>query len=477
MISVKKYFAILCFWGMTVIVPLYYEEAYFNIIPAKGRAVCLLLLIVLPVFFISSIIQLTQKKKIEGLKKNICSLDLAMLFFLLAVLVSWLHAENKAEAFWGYEGWSAGAFVLMGTVVCYFLMSRHLPDSQNLWLVVLVVNIVVFAVAVLHSMGIDVLSLHEYIEDSQWFEYISTIGQMNALMGYLSLVFPVFAVFFIVSRERTSVILYGVLVAFGEAAVILCASDGIFIAIGACMFFLLPFVWKEKMRMLRFMEMMAVFGIELIGIAVFPFFEEKIDSMNGIARLVVRVPVGLALCAAALLGAVAANKWLEHKKGLWRKLLFGVETAMGLGVAGILIYNIYSYNKHYYWGSGRKYLWSYSWELFRSFPLHTKLFGVGPEMLGQYYEGCYEYFGATVLVAHSEFLQYLLTLGIFGAVAGAGVWITVIYTFYKYRSEEKMTIAFFLSLVAYFAQASVCSPQALTIAVLCVMLSCYRKSL
>lgn len=477
MISAKKYLAILCFLGMTVVVPLYYHEAYFDIIPAKGRALCLVLIPVLAGFLAVSLVQLIQKKKIEKSGKDFCALDAAMLLFFLAVLIAWLHTENKLEAFWGTEGWSVGAFVLMGSVVCYFLMSRHLPDTQNLWLVVLLVNIVIFAIAVLHSMGIDVLSLHEYIEDSQWYQYLSTVGQMNGLMGYLSLVFPVFAVFFIVSRERASVILYGILVVLGEAAVILCASDGIFIAIAVCMFFLLPFVWKEKARMLRFMKMIAGFGINLICIAVLPPFRNKLESMDGVARWITRVPVGIVLCLVALVGAVVSVKLMEKKERLWRILLYVVEVLMGLVELRIFIWHAAEYRLYSYWGSGRKYLWEYSWELFRSFSLPEKLFGVGPEMLGQYYEECYEYFGATVLVAHSEFLQYLLTLGILGAAAWAGICIAVIYTFYKYRSEEKLTIAFFLALVAYFAQSLVCSPQAVTAAVLCVMLSCYRKSL
>lgn len=118
----------------------------------------------------------------------------------------------------------------------------------------------------------------------QWYQYLSTIGQTNAQVGYLALVFPVFAVFFVVSSERISTILYAIVVVLGEMAVILCGSDGIYAAIGGCMFFLLPFVWKDNIRMVRFLEMMAVFGIGIMLVSKTPVFAERLEYMEGLAR-------------------------------------------------------------------------------------------------------------------------------------------------------------------------------------------------
>ncbi len=475
--SAKSYLATFCFWGMMILVPLYYHYAYFDMIEAKARALRLVLYVALAGgVILTAATVIGRKEKIKRFD-CFCSLDYAMCAFAITIFLSWMLCGDKAAAFWGNLGWSTGAFVLMGCVCCYFLLAGNLPESQNLWLPVLLVNIVIFGTSVLHSMKIDVLSLHENIRPDQWYQYFSTMGQTNAQMGYLALIFPVFAVFFVVSSERISTILYAIVVVLGEMAIILCGSDGIYVAIGGCMFFLLPFVWKDNIRMARFLEMMAVFGIVIMLVSKTPLFAERLEYMEGLARAVAQWQVGLVLCLGAAVLACAMAFLTKKHAQQWKCLLYVFEAGMTVFVAAMFAKSVVSYQKVAAWGSGRKYLWSYSVQLFGSLPLKDKLFGVGPEMLGSYYEACQEYFGETVLTAHSEFLQYLLTTGIVGVIAWLAICISVVYTYFKYRSEEKMTIAYFLAMAAYFIQALIINPQPLTAAVCCVMLACYRRSL
>lgn len=475
--SAKSYLAIFCFWGMMILVPLYYRYAYFDMLEAKAKALRLVLYVVLAGGVIPTAATVIGRKEKIKWSDRFCSLDYAMCAFAITIFLSWMLCREKAAAFWGELGWSTGAFVLLGCVCCYFLLAGNLPESQNLWLPVLLVNIVIFGMSVLHSMKIDVLSLHENIRSDQWYQYLSTIGQTNAQMGYLALVFPVFAVFFVVSSERISTILYAIVVVLGEMAVILCGSDGIYAAIGGCMFFLLPFVWKDNIRMVRFLEMMAVFGIGIMLVSKTPVFAERLEYMEGLARTVVQWQVGLVLClGTAVLACAMAFLSKKHARQ-WKGLLYVLEAGMAVFVAAMFAKSVVSYQKVAAWGSGRKYLWSYSVQLFGSLSLKDKLFGVGPELLGSYYEACQEYFGETVLTAHSEFLQYLLTLGVVGVIAWLAICVSIVYSYLKYRSEEKMTIAYFLAMAAYFIQALIINPQPLTAAVCCVMLACYRRSL
>lgn len=475
--SAKSYLATVCFGGMMILVPLYYHYAYFDMIEAKARALRLVLYVVLAgEVILTAAIVIGRKEKIKW-SGHFCSLDYAMCAFAITIFLSWMLCGEKAAAFWGNLGWSTGAFVLLGCVCCYFLLAGNLPESQNLWLPVLLANIVIFGMSVLHSMKIDVFSLHENIRSDQWYQYLSTIGQTNAQMGYLALVFPVFAVFFVVSSERISTILYGVVVVLGEMAIILCGSDGIYVAIGGCMFLLLPFVWKEKARMIRFLEMMAAFGICIIFICKWSVFWDRLDNIEGMARFLVHVPIGIALCLGAGVLTVIMVLLQERYPKAWKGLLWAIEIGMAAAVLVVFVYTMGDYQARSDWGSGRKYLWSYSIQLFGNLPLRNKLFGVGPELLGSYYEACQEYFGETILTAHSEFLQYLLTIGVLGVIAWLAICFSVVYTYFKYRSEEKMTIAYFLSMAAYFIQAIIMNPQPLTAAVCCVMLACYRRSL
>ncbi len=474
--ELKKYLAAGCFLGLMILVPLYYHFGYFDLIESKAGIFRLIIYIVFAIEIIIAAVQIVKERKITVLA-DFCALDYAMCFFAIAVILSWLCARDKSAAFWGSQGWSTGALLLAGSVLCYFVISRYLPENQNLWLPVLVVNVLIFCMVIWNAMGNDTLSLHENIRPDQWYQYMSTLGQTNAVMGYIALIFPVFAIFFIASSQRSSAILYGIVVVLGEMSVILCGSDGIYIAIGGCMFFLLPFVWKEKKRMVRFLEMMAAFGVCIMVICKLEVFWDRLDHIEGMARFLVHMPVGEALCGGAVILAGVMTFFMEKHKKIWNGLLWGIEAGMGVGVILVLANTVKQYQSFDNWGSGRKYLWEYSWELFCGFSWKDKLFGVGPDMLGGYYANCYEYFGETFLTAHSEFLQYLLTIGIVGAVAWIGICIMIVYSYFKYRMEETLTVAYFLPLVAYFMQAMIMNPQPLTLAVVCVMLACFRKSI
>ena len=473
--KINRYLAVGCFLGLMILVPLYYHFGYFDLIEAKAGIFRLMIYLVAAVEAALAVVGIVRKRKITG-PKNFCALDYAMCFFAMMVLIAWLSAENKSAAFWGNQGWSTGALLLTGSVLCYFVISRYLPEDQNLWLPVLIVNMLLFCMVIWNGMGNDALSLHKNIRSDQWYQYMSTLGQTNAMMGYMALVFPVFAIFFIVSSQRSSAVLYGTAVVLGEMSVILCGSDGIYIAIGGCMFFLLPFVWKEKKRMVRFLEMMAAFGVCMVFISVLPVFGDRLEHMEGMARFLINIPVGGVLCGVAAILVGAMKHFMEKEPERWRRILKRTEIGMGIGVVLIFVYTVVQYQRLDNWGSGRKYLWEYSWKVFCGFSVKEKVFGVGPEMLGSYYEGCYEHFGETFLTAHSEFLQYLLTIGIAGAVAWIGIWAAIVYTYFKYHTEETLTIAYFLPLTAYFMQAMIMNPQPLTLAAVCVMLACFRRS-
>ena len=473
--KINQYLAEGCFFGLMIVAPLYYHFGYFDMIEAKAEVFRLVIYIVFMIEIVLAVAEVVRKRKITGIA-DFCALDYAMCVFAIAVFISWMSAKNKLAAFLGNQGWSTGALLLIGSVLCYFVISRYLPDNQNLWLPVLTVNVAIFCMVICNGMGKDTLSLHENIRPDQWYQYMSTLGQTNAVMGYIALVFPTFAIFFIASSQRSSAVLYSIVVVLGEMSVILCGSDGIYIAIGGCMFFLLPFVWKEKKRMIRFLEMMAAFGACIMVICKLEVFWDRLDHIEGMARFLIHMPIGEALCGGAVILAVAVIFLMEKHPKIWRAMLWGIEAGMGAGVMLVFVNTVKQYQKFENWGSGRKYLWEYSWNLFCGFSWKDKLFGVGPDMLGSYYEDCYEYFEETFLTAHSEFLQYLLTIGMVGAVAWIGICAAIVYTYFKYRTEETLTVAYFLPLAAYFMQAMIMNPQPLTLAVVCVILACFRRS-
>lgn len=479
----KRYSANVIFFGIAIFIPLFMENGYLNLTQAKAHALYIIALPSVALFVISLLCAKKSSYAINNATKKAAAnkvpkfngLDIILLGFALTLSASALFSQHIADAFWGNSGWYVGTLTMLTLILIYFIVSRYYRPQVNAWLFVLTVNLVVFLLTIIHSLGFDVLGLHANINPKQFYLYVSTVGNVNWLSGYLCITLPAFFVFFMLSTEQASVILYGIALILGICNVLLCASESIFIGIWTCTFFALPFVCRESKRIQRLGALILAFGMCSLWIGLFPSFAKKRDTINGLFSLVLDWKTALIICLLGCLCCfVLPILWKKMSEQMCRRIVIFLEIAMLLSFLALL-YNFFSsYDDS--WGNYRGKIWNASMDLFQNFGFKDKLIGVGPELLGYYYNGLTSY-SLIVLTAHNELLQWLLTTGVLGAGLWCSVFLWLAISYFRSRCWEQGAIAFFLPLAAYLGQAMVNSPNAMNIALFYLFLALYQNKI
>ncbi len=454
-----------------IAIPLYFENAYFNMLAAKEHIYVAGAILYLAAIVISCICEQNRRACIPQKK----GLDWSLFLFAVSALFSCLLSGDIRASFWGSEGWRVGAFVIITFAVFYQVLSKYLQLRQNMWLPVLIVNMVIFVIGIFHSAGIDILSLHENIVPNQYFWYISTIGNVNWYVGYLCLIVPMVAVFYFSCEDLFSRGIYLVFLMLACLNLVLCGSDGVYLGFGVCAFFAIPYAAADGQRMCRLSELMIGYAGALLLVRFCPFFSDRLANIEGISRWFLEPEISGSICALAIFTRwYAGDRWGNFSEKQKKWIIIILEIMLGCCATAFFIDSVVNFGDD--WGTNRGRTWKYCMTMFREFPLKQRLFGLGPEMLGMYFKELSTYFSRQILVAHSEPLQILMTMGIAGLFCWCSVWGSVLGCYFKDKLWQRDSIAFYLPLIAYMAQSFVNSPQPTNVAVLCIIMACYRKS-
>lgn len=104
------------------------------------------------------------------------------------------------------------------------------------------------------------------------------------------------------------------------------------------------------------------------------------------------------------------------------------------------------------------------------------MFGCGCDCFGILFMGKYhDAVNVNYANAHNEFIQYLVTTGIFGFLAYTAIWLSVIYMFVKKKKHTTKDMALFSGIIGYLGQALINNPQAANYAVLFLLLGLYNS--
>jgi O-antigen ligase len=184
----------------------------------------------------------------------------------------------------------------------------------------------------------------------------------------------------------------------------------------------------------------------------------------------------LALCLVFYLIAIKAPKKLNIAKKIYPMLL--VLFVLSIGVCFILantvglgkLDELFKITSE--WGTYRGKIWRYCVKSFLDFNIKDMLFGVGPESLASVTASAKLFEGKNLDQAHNEYLQYLMTTGIFGLAAYLGVIGTTIYTVIKKLRESTLAVALLAALVSYWMQATVNIAQPFTTPIIYIYIAC-----
>lgn len=466
------------FYYAMIIIPLYVENKYFNMLEAKWHVYSVgsiaLLAVALCVVVLNYAVNRNRNRTIPqvlGFQKGLTLLDMALIAFAINAVLSSILSSNPRAAFWGMDGWHVGAFTISSLVLWYFILKNNLKLSHNAWLGVMAVNAFIVIIAILHAMEIDAFSLHLHAYYKQYHLYLSTLGNANWIVGYLSLLFPLFFGFYLISDDRASERIYEVFLFLLCMLMVLTASDGMYLGLGVTAFFLIPFIFQDGVRLRKTSIVLTMYGICLLSISILPAFSGKRDSMNGLSGFFIETYVAAAVIVIGLIGCFALRAGIEKDK-----LAKAGWVAEGVLAVFTIVYaarSINGFDEH--WGTGRGWTWTNSIDKYGSFSTIEKLLGIGPELLRDYYKDTSEFFGRTLLVSHSEPIQILLTMG----AAGLAIWVficsLIISGYIKKRAWKNENCIYYLPLVAYIGQSFVNSAMTTNVAILTVILVLFRQ--
>ena len=489
---------------MFAIYPLYYENKYYNMGDAKWhffKWVTLVAAIALISLFIWYMVYLYQKKGLDKYWdfKASSMPDRFVLAYGIICILSVLFSPYKSYIIFGYEGWYMGLIAQLAFVMLYYFASRFWRWDEIIVIIYLSVSSVVFLLGVLNRFMVDPLQMYVGLDPEYIINFLSTLGQATWFSSYMVVLFPIGLFAYWYYNKKAIRIAAGLYASLGFMTMITQNSDSAFAAYAAMLVGLFCYSFKENRLMKRFFEiLMIMFGSwKFIGLMQIAFADKAVvlsDTMFGLSKGNI---TWVLLAASALLYMVFSI--LDKKELISIAKLRIIRTVVliliGLAIVMIVVYVVlnstgalsgtgFESDNNYLkfdtnWGNNRGSSWMVTMATFRDCSIMRKLFGAGPD---GFYNLVYQYHSQeliekwgenTVLTcAHNEWLTALINVGIFGAVAYAGIFISAIVRFTKKAAERPEVIAPALCILAYMAHNFFCYQQIICTPVIFLIIGC-----
>lgn len=482
--------------AVLLFLPFYKQNNYFDMTYAKAKFLWITggtLLFVYIVITLKNICSgmkrkslLFERKSISVFLQKLSGLDISVLLFVLSVWCSFLTSRHRMAAFWGNAGWFMGCFTITILAGMYFIIRKHKISAR------FVIRLAAAPVGILgvwgifHSFHVDIGGLHEGISND-FYDYIMTIGNVNWYVGILSMIFPMICIlYFAVEQKvlRIMIVFYADVIYYN---LIICRSNGIFLGLLGGGIVICAYILNDKGAIRKLWKLLLHFCV-ISGIVwgICHFYHGKYVEMDSIFYFIIEKKIwlyaGAAIGILLVLSEVFEGYKKKHEKEkfvpLYSKISAGIEryrwwlfwifVLAGLGT--IVIYEACCFSDS--WGTKRGALWIYAIKIWQKFKWKYKIFGCGCDCFGIVFMDTYGgYVNQVYLNAHNEFLQYLVTTGIFGLMSYSSIWIFAIWKFIKQRQHNLSTWVLFSGVLGYLGQAVVNNPQAFNDAVLFIILA------
>jgi O-Antigen ligase. len=476
-----------------LVMPFYFENKYFNLTMAKARFLWVvggILFLAMAACYIPGMVAMisqhrqtviTREYVKQKKEKRFTMLDVSILLFLCSAVCSGFACKTPREAFWGSGGWSMGILTIGILAAMYFAISRNIAFGKYMVRIAILSSSVLYVMGILNSFHIDVFGMHRGIAND-FYTYISTIGNVNWYVGYLSILFPMGCLLYFNCREDWAKRLLFVYVNLGFYNVIICKSDGIILGLAASFFVVGLCIIQYRGFAQDFLKLLIGFSVVTGAVSlIMKFYHGQFIKIDGIFRFVIQKNLWLicGIAASLVLCFLKSGvcKKCRFKFTLTKKQQSMVFCAFFIVIAlAVLFYEISVFQDS--WGTGRGRLWICTYNLFVNFHWKYKLFGCGCDCFGiACLSKYFSHLGGVYLNAHNEFLQYLVTMGFFGLISYCMIWISAGRMFLQKRKKSVRDWMLFSAIMGYLGQSVVNNPQAFNYAVLFLALALFRKSI
>lgn len=459
--------------------PLFMGNKYFNITLSKFAFFTLVSVIFAFLCFFStsdSVSQKAQKNK-SGLRQRILKTDITDASYLALLVfgaVTVCVSGMGESAFLGNDGRYMGyGFFLAAGLAYYFISRYNILKEYQLFAFELSMALACI-LGLVQACGIDLFNLISPIADYQKEIFISTFGNIDIFSAFLSISLPV-SMYMICFRQSEGKygFVYFITAVLGFAGLFLSNSDSGYLGIFAAFFVICLLSFKSARSFRRFNGLCLLFFLSAFLYGTLYKLNIIKREMSFFSQLVTQtkvVYIGMALffVTSLLFTAVKING--KALKAL-RIIFVTVSAALAFSVLFAIIYftkintefdlgsfsNYFRFNDR--WGTNRGFVWRIYLELYNGLPLSQKLFGCGQDCLAnaltkELFNEMLAY-GNYTNNAHNEYLQYLVSIGIFGLASYLTFVISAVVKLFKDKKTSLLSSCVAVCIIAYLVQAAV----------------------
>ncbi len=456
--------------------PLIVTDGYYNITETKSVYFYVLATVTVLAVSVYRFFS-TERKKAFKPKLNVT--DIAVLIFGAVYFLSAVISEYQTDVWTGGNSRYQGAVTVLLYVAVYFTVSRSYRSSAGFLLCSLATFFAVSVVGVLNCYDIDIFGFYGSILPKYKSAYISTIGNVNFYSAYFSLLFPVMICGFCQSEGRRSRVLYIISLIIGAFGMMVTSSES-FVAGFVFAMAVLPLFFSDSKKLERYIEAVVIIVLSMqIYLILYNNADKKNIELSRLFSLAAKpvVTVGIILlCAVFCCLLIKKPQIIPLCRKVYVVLFTFALAAVALcfllsNTAGLGALDEF-FRIDDSWGTYRGEIWKQCIEVYKDFSFKEKLFGTGPEALYRIVEASEVHGERTLDQAHNEYLQYLMTIGIFGLLSYLSVIVAVIVSVVRRLKDNSLAVGLLAGLIAYWIQASVNIAQPFTTPIMYVFIAC-----
>lgn len=464
------------------IFPLFFNNYYFNILPAKYifyYSTILAMTVVLVVILVWKIIMKEYSFHVKEIGKPISWPDICMIVLLLTVAVSTFQSDYFFESVWGNEARFNGLFLWIIYGLAYLFITRLLKFKPRLLDAFLFVGILACLFGITDYFQMDILDFKVRMKAHQKDIFTSTFGNINLYTAYVGLVVAVSTVLYTTAKTKGKMLFYYLAMVVSYLAMIMGRSDNGYLAIGSLMAFLPLYLFQTRRGIKRYLISASTLCTCIWGMRfVNEIWADKVLQLDsafgmlsksaGFQYVVLILWLLVVACCVLWLKKSGEERLGKSLRIIWIALLCLCVAAVvfvlyDANIAGNAdrygkIANYVVFNDQ--WGTDRGFVWRLSMQHFMEFPLVRKLFGFGPDtfsiLMNSYNLNEMINYNNTIFEsAHNEYIHYLLTIGLLGTGAYIMLLVTSCVRMVKTASHNPYVMAIVFAVIAYAAQAVV----------------------
>lgn len=477
--------------------PILLDDAYFNIMIVRttffGLVSVLLFFLCLGMDLRKN--HLSTLKSQPFLDSSTLSPSLFLECFLLSCALSFAISDYQKCALTGEQARYMGLLTMVLIACAYSFISRYALLHSLVFKLFGVTVLLCAGVALLQFVGFDPFGLYAQLSASTRRSFISFLGNINVFSSFICLAMPVFMHRYCTEKNGFDALIVCVACFL---SIFLCNSDSAYIGLAAAFAAVTILALRHSQdagkRMLwlwfTFFVTAKMFALLYVlgGAAV--------RDLSYMTKTVTMHPLGFVPPVIFLPLALLADK-----RGFSEKARKKVLTAFCLTAGLLFVLAVFSVVWFTFfdrsrdlgslgqflrfdddWGTGRAAIWRTLMHVYGDLPLKNKLFGVGSDCLGlllydKYKMEMYVLNQGYIDNAHNEFIQYLLTNGVFGLLCYTAFVTFGIAGVLCRKNVPTPAKSFALGALCYVAQSVVNITQPITTPLLFVFIAAARIGL